>query len=593
MVTRARTRPASRLRIGPGPGPAADLFNEGLPAEVRQLLQMSGGEYERTRSERIALNWRYYKNTQYDPDFLSVGSALTASEIQRAKQLWEGIRPLYNICTDAVDKDVELCFKSARPLPFERNKAMYARFQEKWETEHWGLEQDRSVFYGAALGSSYLRVIEGYLEGNNNAPSRLSVYSPEIMTVLRDQHIHNRIIAAKIEYQYVEESTKPRSLLGGVAGWVAPYIGVDVNRAVGLSSNEEVHTKTIIITREAYYTFRDGTLWAFGDLGNSWPNRLGVVPIVDVPFKDIGEDLGLPTFHNILPTLDAVNELASFFGNIVRMNGDPQLIAYGIDPKSNIVKSTESDGTANVWFVPLPANFQGALQQQPARFEYLVWKGESAAPMLDYLKMVKADCEREIPEMQIKSAGTRTGSGFERSLDQQDLQAKLDKVRQVQFAACEEALQMGMVVDDINKSNDYLLPGDFEEKLQEARKNYDMFIQADTVLPRDRTAESQSRNTDVADKVISAYTARLERGMTYVEADEEERRIEEERQKEIRWAGELAKATAAAMPQPAQPVQPRNGTKPTPATKRGQPIASANKSQRGQPGTRANNPSDN
>jgi hypothetical protein len=317
----------------------------------------------------------------------------------------------------------------------------------------------RSPLYGAVVGRSYLRVVEGYLDGDDNAPSRLEVYTPEIVTTLRDQHNHNNLIAAKIEYLYYEEQSMTDiqargSRLGGPANWLTAYMENDANRALGAPPLSAAHTYTMIITEDAYRTFRDGEPYRFGSLGNSWRNRMGIVPIIDVPFEDIGEEEGLPTFHNIIDTLDALNGLLTMFGQIVKMHADPMLLAYGIkppdatDPTSQWTKSLTGDGTT-VYHIPMPASFGINVTQAPPRLEYLEWRAGNAGSLLEFLRMISQDCERMVPEMKLYQAAQRSGSGYEASVDNQPVVDKIEEIRDVQFDAAEDALQLALVADDV------------------------------------------------------------------------------------------------------------------------------------------------
>src|SRR6476469_9775847 len=85
-----------------------DDFNPDLELPVRQLLQLTNSQYERDRMARLQLLLRYYRNTQYDHDFLQADFDVTTgmyisqstdlgADLQVQKKLWAGIRPLFSV----------------------------------------------------------------------------------------------------------------------------------------------------------------------------------------------------------------------------------------------------------------------------------------------------------------------------------------------------------------------------------------------------------------------------------------------------------------------------------------------------------------
>ncbi len=584
-------------------------FDLSLPTEVRQLLALTGSDYELERQTRYALNVRYFKNTAYENSFLAADNADNASVVQRNKQLWNGIKPLYSIVNHAVLTDRELCFKGARPLPVKkrrtpRNEALEERLTSKWERYGWNESIKFSPFFGAMFGDSFMRVIPGIVDGDPKAPSRLYVYSPEAMTVLRDQHHHHRIIAAKIEYQY----TEPRDELGVMSnstmagGLYSGLSDINVSQIVGLG-NEQLHRYTMIITENAYYTFRDHARFAFqgnpvsnlsGKPLDAWDNTLGIVPVTAIPFIDIQEDMGLTTFDAILPTVDAVNELYSMLGQTLKMHADPVLIAYGFNSNAKFEKVLNPDGST-VWYVPFPVQFTGVPNPNQPKLEFLTWDGESIAPMVEFTEKIVEKAAAVLPESLYQAKSQRQGSGYEASLDMQPLVDKIEGIREPHFGAAERTIQIALVADDVGGLD--VTTEEMLDRLDEARSEYDLFIWSEPVLPRDRATDSQIRSVDLADGVISERTARLERGMTYIEADEEEAQLEIEFQRKLDQARKMAEITGKFEIQTAgrngnNGTQKGAGGRPTPPTKQGQPNQ-VNPRGGTQPNRRPNSPNDN
>jgi hypothetical protein len=285
-----------------------------------------------------------------------------------------------------------------------------------------------------------------------------------------------------------------------------------------------MHTYTMIITDEAYYTFRDHLLYSFDDArGEQWDNTLGFVPVVEVPFNDVNEDMGLPTFYGIIPALDAVNELNSMAGQILKNTADAPLIAYGVAKGTKFEKTLNASGQT-VWTIPSVLDFTGH-QVQP-HLEYLELKAGSLASMLDFVARIQKDVELALPEMQLKGGGQRTGSGYEAQVEMQGIIDKIEAIRETHFGAAEDILQMALVADD---AGDRMLTADEGLRLlEEARDRYDLTIWADDVLPKSRTEESQIESVSLADGVITMRDARLARGLSYSQVLEVEKQEEVE-----------------------------------------------------------------
>jgi hypothetical protein len=590
-----------------------------LPYVVRQLLSLTGGQYEQERAARCALNWRYYHNTQYEREFLEAttveGTVRATSrepgaELQARKELWHGIQPLFTVASTAVNVDQQLLWKGARPQPVEFDPDLEARLTEKWERERWSRIVQRAGLFGAIMGHSYFRVIPGELDGLPGRPSRLHVHSPEEMTVLRDQHHNHRVVAARIEYLYEEDVEEARSrnkmqgradqrvgALGGPSGlasWVADGIQGAWRSAVGVERTTEFHVYTMIITEEEYFTFRDHRPYAWWDMGARWDNSLGVVPVVEIPFIDIGTDMGLPTFANILPTIDTVSELLSMFANVLKIYGDPVGMAINVK-KSALEKMLAANG-ASWWFVPPAINYGTNTQAPQPDFRFIEPQFSSAPSLLQYVNKVTSDAEAAMPEAGYKRAEDRAGSGYEARLDMMPMEDKALAFRGTHYAALEDALQMALVADDVSKEGGRVSPDEVRERIEAAREKYDMTIYADPVIPRDRSTESQIISSKYADGLITKRKARLLDGLTYRQVLDEEAQEKREFTEMMRMQREWLEMhaqmgmKAPAMPQGSAGRGMTAGTRPTAQTQPGQGISAANSRTAGQPNSRSGNP---
>lgn len=587
-----------------------------LPYVVRQLLSLTGQSYEVERAARCALNWRYYHNTQYERDFISAyksdGRVFSSSrepgaELQARKELWQGIKPLFTAASTAVNVDTQLLYKGARPVPVEFDPTLEERLTDKWERGRWSRKVRSSALFGPVMGHKYYRVIPGELDGDPALPSRLHVHTPEEMVVLRDQHRNHRVIAAKIEYLYEEDTQTARARdrvvgtlnTGGGGGWlstVAQGVYDTWRTATGTDAGTEYHLYTMIITEDEYFTFRDHQPYSWWDMGSRWDNTMGVVPVVEVPFIDIGTDMGLPTFANILPTIDTVSELLSMWAKILKIYADPQLVFLNIK-KSSLEKALKADGTTP-WFINPAINFGTSQQAPQPSIQFVEPDFQAASTLLQYVERVAGDAEAAMPEAAYKRAESRSGSGYEARLDLMPMEDKVNSFRQNDYDALEDALQMALVADDVAKEGGLISPDSVRERIEEARDKYDLYMYADPVIPRDRSTESQIVASSLADGIISKRTARLRTGMTYKQIEDEEAQekaeFREMMQRQREWLQMHAEMGMKAPAMPAGGAAGRGQTtaaRPTVQTQPGQGLASAGSRQEGQPNRRNNNPS--
>lgn len=524
--------------VRPQDGSTSDDDNPSLPLQVRQLLHSTDSDYETEKTRDAELNWQYYTNRAYNQAWLK-NEAIAASALQVGKLLYEYTRPLLEACTSAVDTDVNLVYNGAHPTVVKSNDALQDRIDKKWEREDLMLAVKRGVLFGAVTGDHFKRVIPGWLDGRGDSgTSRIEIYSPEIMTVVRDQHNIHDIEAAKIEYIYMEEGAladrKRLDEMAGPARYVSPNSSyIDNEDFGGQTWHETDHIFTMIITPESYYTFRDHHLHAFpgnptktegGRPLNSWENPLGVVPVVHTAFKDIGRDAGVPTFGPVIDALDSINDLMSRFGNIVKTHAQPVLIAYGINPQSTITKGVTEDGTT-VWYVPMPPNFGLMTNTTASRLEYLEMKAENLHPLLEYLQKLHDDMVGSIPELHLKRIVELTvASGYEAKIKLQSLIAKLGSVRDLEFTGTERAFQMALVSDDIKRRPQK----DGRKLIENAKDKYDLIIRAAPPLPEDLQMLVSTQATDLGNRVTSRHEILLARGYTDKRAKEIMKEIDDD-----------------------------------------------------------------
>jgi len=227
-------------------------------------------------------------------------------------------------------------------------------------------------------------------------------------------------------------------------------------------------------------------------------NPLGFIPIVHIRNLDIGEEFGLCSFHNLLPTVDALNELASFMFDIAKLYADPVIIGRGMERGSLKKQTVDAEGrpVATVWWVPTP---EGS-------FEFLEWRG-NLPDVLAFLDRIQAAVERNTPELMLSALQERKDlSGYSISLHLVELVRKVQEMRGNYFAALERANRMALRTLELQGNADF---ADMTHR-----------IVADPILPVDD--ERQLRVLQMESQVLrikSRATVAAERGIERVQEE--------------------------------------------------------------------------
>jgi hypothetical protein len=213
---------------------------------------------------------------------------------------------------------------------------------------------------------------------------------------------------------------------------------------------------------------------------------------------DIGEEFGLCSFHNLLPTLDSVNELASFLFDIAKLYADPVIIGRGMERGSLRKQTVDADGkpVATVWWVPTP---EGS-------FELLEWKG-NVPDVLAFLDRIQSSLERNTPELILGGLQDRQQvSGYSVSLHLVELVRKIQEMRGSYFTALEQANRMALRVLELQGNGNFPNP---------AHR-----IIADPILPVDDEKQLRALQIEHQElRIKSRATVAAERGLENVEEE--------------------------------------------------------------------------
>jgi len=416
------------------------------PTLVEQAI-LSLRETDYGRNLRYRRNWRYYQNLPY---------------LDARPGFYAKMRAIFNQVTKIVDTDAR--FAMGERLEVKAEPPVEAALNRLWEWSDLQQEKYLLVRYGACCGDAFVKIVDNRPWDLNpdpdpDVPVRLNILPPDAVAPRYDPHDRKRMLACKIEYVY----------------------------------GREVHKEVITPDQILIYDARDPERVAA-----TYPNPLGFIPIVHIRNLDIGEEFGLCSFHNLIPTVDALNEIASFMIEIVKLYADPVIIGRGMDRGSLRKQTVDADGrpVATVWWVPTP---EGS-------FEFLEWKG-NLPDVLAFLDRIQESIERNTPELTLSGLRDRQDlSGYSTSLHLVELVRKINEMRGNYFAGLERADRMALRILELQGNGQF---GDPAHR-----------IVADPILPVDD--ERQLRVLQMENQVLrikSRTTVAAERGIEQVQEE--------------------------------------------------------------------------
>ena len=416
------------------------------PTVVEQAI-LSLRETDYTRNMRYRRNWRYYQNVPYT---------------EPRPGLYARMRAIFNQVTKIVDTDAR--FAMGERLQVQAEPEVERAINNLWEWSDFQQEKYLLARYGACCGDAFVKVVDNRPWELNTDPDPersvlLNVLPPDAVAPRYDPHDRKRMVACKIEYVH----------------------------------GRDIHKEVITPDEILIYDERDPDR-----VVARYPNPLGFIPIVHIRNVDIGEEFGLCSFHNLLPTVDALNELASFMFEISKLYADPVIIGRGMERGSLRKQTVDEEGrpVATVWWVPTP---EGS-------FEFLEWKG-NLPDVLAFLDRIQAGIERNTPELALSALQDRREvSGYSVALHLVELVRKIEEMRGNYFSGLERANRMALRVMEMQGRGEY----------GEGRNR----IVAAPVLPVDD--ERQLRVLQMESQVLgikSRATVAAERGVERVEEE--------------------------------------------------------------------------
>lgn len=416
------------------------------PTLVEQAI-LSLRETDYSRNLRYRRNWRYYQNMPYS---------------EPRPGLYAKMRAIFNQITKIVDTDAR--FTMGERLQVKAEPEVEGAVNRLWEWSEFQQEKYLLARYGACCGDAFIKVVDNRpwelnADADPERPVLLNVLPPDAVSPRYDPHDRKRMLACKIEYVH----------------------------------GREIHKEIITPEEILLYDERDPER-----IAARYDNPLGFIPIVHIRNTDIGEEFGLCSFHNLLPTVDALNELASFMFDIAKLYADPVIVGRGMERGSLKKQTVDAEGrpVATVWWVPTP---EGS-------FEFLEWRG-NLPDVLAFLDRIQTSIERNTPELALSALQDRREvSGYSVSLHLVELVRKVQEMRGSYFTGLEAANRMALRILEMQGN------GTFADASHR--------IIADPVLPVDD--ERQLRVLQMENQVLrikSRATVAAERGIERVEEE--------------------------------------------------------------------------
>jgi hypothetical protein len=434
------------------------------PTVVEQAI-LSLRETDYTRNMRYRRNWRYYQNVPYT---------------EPRPGLYAKMRAVFNQVTKIVDTDAR--FAMGEDLQVQARPEVEEAVNRVWEWSGFQQEKYLLARYGACCGDAFVKVVDNRPwelnpDPDPEAPVLLHVLPPDAVAPRYDPHDRKRMVACKVEYVH----------------------------------GREIHKEVITGDEILLYDERDPERVAA-----RYPNPLGFIPIIHVRNIDIGEEFGLCSFHNLLPTVDALNELSSFLFEIVKLYADPVIVGRGMERGSLRKQTVDAEGrpVATVWWVPTP---EGS-------FEFLEWKG-NLPDVLSLVDRIQASIERNTPELTLSGLRDRRDlSGYSISLHLVELVRKIEEMGGNCFTALEQANRMALRMLEMQGRGEFpdashrivgdpVLPVDDERQLRILRmENQVLRIKSRETVAAERGVERVEEELGKVDEEAPAEEAGREQG---------------------------------------------------------------------------------
>lgn len=376
------------------------------------------------RIARYSWAWEVYNNTAYD------NLASYARYYPPPTRLYRYMRGLKNPVGRYVDFYVANIWGGVldnsaggdtdTALPIETdNDNLRAAIARVWAWSNWGTKRQLTTLQSTVLGDAFLRVVD--------RPASQRVY----LSALWPGHVKalewdDYGFVKRLEIEYTAEDAHGRSYTYSEVIEHPRVWGGDTVRFSTYKNNQPF----------AYDANRDtsgAAVW-------QWTAPYDFVPVVHIPWRDVGGGWGVTGWQRAMRKVDAANSLASLLADQVGKAVNTPLVAYGI--QAGDVTATSNEDGVPVLYVNRPPS---EAQVQPLVGDLNLDHG------LALLVDQSAEIASDLPELRMAEALRSGMSGEALGRAFSDVIANVQFVRAGHDAALVRAQQMAVTIGAIGR----------------------------------------------------------------------------------------------------------------------------------------------
>ena len=402
-----------------------------LMAAIRSFWNpsLSTSGFESTRLQRYGRAWGFYTNEVYN-DL----SAYLASTYPAGSQIYKYTKGLRNPIPAWVDFYVTNVWggqldldagngqekPSALPIVTD-NDNLRPAIAKLWQWSNWNAKRNLATTYSSALGDTFIVVVDS----PSAAKAYMQVRRPSEFTEI-DWDDFGHVKRCVIEYKTDDDDGRAydfKQVIEHPAVWGGKF------------------------TR--YTTYRDGKLYAYpenvqdGQKTAQWEVPYDFVPVVHVPFKDIGEGWGALGYSATIPKIDAANSLASLLNSQIGKTVNPAYVAFGVQSGNITVGgSDEGQDEIPILYIPKPPS-EASLQPLITQIDL-----PGALALLD---AQLANIAQDLPELRMSEAMRSGLSGEALGRAFADVAARIGAVRGNHDSGLVRAHQMAIAIAGASK----------------------------------------------------------------------------------------------------------------------------------------------
>ena len=402
-----------------------------LMAAIRSFWNpsLSTSGFESTRLQRYGRAWGFYTNEVYND--LSAYLAATYPAGSQIYKYTKGLRnpiPAWvefyvtNVWGGQLDLDAGNGQEKPSALPIvTENDALRPAIAKLWAWSNWNAKRNLATTYSSALGDTFIVVVDS----PSAQKAYMQVRRPSEFTEI-DWDDFGHVKRCVIEYRTEDDKDHPytfKQIIEHPAIWGGPT------------------------TR--YQTFKDNRPFAYpenvmgGQATWEWEVPYDFVPVVHIPYRDVGEGWGALGYSATIPKIDAANSLASLLNSQIGKTVNPAYVAFGIQ-NGNITMGGSDEGQDEIpiLYIPKPPS--------EASLEPLITQIDLSGA-LALLDAQLADIARDLPELRMSEAMRSGLSGEALGRAFSDVAARINAVRGNHDSGLVRAHQMAIAIAGASK----------------------------------------------------------------------------------------------------------------------------------------------